>query len=219
MLSLITCSFVCQFVRVWLLRAHPPCHSHTCISRRLGSFANCFHKHWNISSLSSTEPGVSLFPEKYISFVLTWRQDQGLKAGDGRRTLAVQSSLTYRRRSQIFCACRASCPIRENSGTFLCWRHLSPPSLLDCSVAPTLSMRLQMITLIVSRESPLYFGRAVAAYLIQTDISAYVYFLKFHKPLPNYDLLLSIQGHSLHINIAIKLLCDYLSMSFFPSRW
>lgn len=76
-----------------------------------------------------------------------------------------------------------------------------------------------MITLIVSRESPLYFGRAVAAYLTQIDILAYVHFLNIHKPLLNYDLLLSIQGHSFHISIGIKLLYDYLPMSVSPSRW
>lgn len=61
--------------------------------------------------------------------------------------------------------------------------------------------------------------RQLPAYLTKTDILAYVhFFLKIREPLLNRSLLLSIQEQSFHINIGIRLFCDYSSMSVFLSR-
>lgn len=85
--------------------------------------------------------------------------------------------------------------------------------IVGTTVAATPSVKLQMDILMVSGESTLYFQKAAWACWTQTGILSYVPFLRIRKPLLNYNLLLSIQGQSFHINIGITLLCDYLSVS------
>lgn len=139
---------------------------------------------------------------------------------------ALYFSLTYMRHFQIYVFIMHLVQLGNILEPFL---FATPTSsltpvlfkiIIGTTVAAILHVKLQVFLPTVRGESPLYFRKAPCSLLNQNGYIGLcaIFLKKIHEPLLNHNLLFSIQGQSFHINIGIKLLCDYLSMSVFPSR-